>query len=61
MQILTLTEDVHNIKPAIELNYSYTDDPEYKRKVRDKQIILARNYLFNVVYHHIFIWYMCVD
>ena len=34
LQFLTLTEDVHNIKPAVELHYSFTDDPEYKKKVR---------------------------
>ena len=33
LQFLTLTEDVHNVKPGVELNYSFTDDPEYKRKV----------------------------
>ena len=34
MQILTLTENVCGVKPAVELNYSFTDDPEYKKKVR---------------------------
>ena len=34
MQILTLTENIHDIKPAIKVNYSFTDDPEYKKKVQ---------------------------
>ena len=34
VQILTLTENVCGVKPAVELNYSFTDDPEYKKKVR---------------------------
>ena len=34
VQILTLTEKIHDIKPAVEVNYSFTDDPEYKKKVQ---------------------------
>ena len=33
MQILVLMEDVHKVKPAIELDYSFTEDPDYKKKV----------------------------
>ena len=34
VQILTLTENIHDIKPAVEVNYLFTDDPEYKKKVQ---------------------------
>ncbi|XP_065883382.1 autophagy-related protein 2 homolog B-like isoform X2 [Dysidea avara] len=30
--LLSLIEDTQNIKPAIELDYSFTEDPDYKKK-----------------------------
>ena len=51
---MTLTEDVHNIKPAVELNYSFTDDPEYRKKVPYSGKVWRGESLANLANHRRF-------